>query len=117
MTAQAAFSGSCDATRAVTPRTGMIEGMTAEAIAVSKLASNRMSAGEAAAADYVDRSWIVSEGKIHGRSAPHTGDDTGRENRATQVDAVVITEADSKARIPGFAPAQRDPAHRIDDAD
>jgi hypothetical protein len=105
MTAQAAFPGSCDATRAFTPRTGMIEGMTAETIAVGKFASNRVSAGEAAAADYVDRSRIVSEGKIHGRSAPHAGDDTGRENRAAQVDAIVIAEADSKARIPGFAPA------------
>jgi hypothetical protein len=39
----------------------MIEGMTAKVIAMRKLASDRMTSGEAAAADYVDRSRIVSE--------------------------------------------------------
>lgn len=95
----------------------MIEGMTAKVIAMRKLATDRMTTGEAAAADYVDRSRIVSERQIDRRSAPYSRDDASREDGAAQVDAVVIAEADAEARIPGFAPAQRDPAHRIHDAD
>src|ERR1700722_8589602 len=95
----------------------MIERMTAEVIAMSKLSSHRMATSEAAATDHIDRSRIVSERKIDSRSAPHSGDDAGREDGAAQVDAIVITEADTEARIPGLAPAQRDPANRIHDAD
>jgi len=113
MTAQPAFPGSRYATRAVTPRTGMIEGVTAEVIAVSKLSSDRMATGETASADHVDRSRIVSERQIDRRAAPHTGDDSRREDGVAQVDAIVIAPADAEARIPGFAPAQGDPAHRI----
>src|ERR1700722_2746612 len=95
----------------------MIDSMTAEMIAMGKLASYRVPTGEASATDHIDRSRIVSERKIDRRSAPHSGDDASRENGAAQVDAIVITEADTEARIPGLAPAQRDPAHRIHDAD
>jgi hypothetical protein len=61
MTAHAAFPGPCDTASAFTPRTRMIERMTAEMIAMSKLASYRVAAGEASATDDIDRSRIVSE--------------------------------------------------------
>src|SRR5580698_4763131 len=91
----------------------MIESMTTEVIAVSKLASHGMAPGETASADHVDSSGVVSERQIDRRSAPYAGDNAGREDRAAQIDAIVIAEADSEAGIPGFAPAQRNPAHRI----
>src|SRR3984957_4927697 len=85
----------------------MIERMTAEMIAMGKLASYRVPTGEASAPDHIDRSRIVSERKIDRRSAPHSGDDASRENGAAQVDAIVITEADAEARIRGLPLSRR----------
>jgi hypothetical protein len=105
VTAQAAFPGSGDAAGTVSTGTGVVEGVASEVVAVREFASDGMASGEASAADYVDGAGIVPEGEIDGRSAPDSGDDSGGENRAAQVDAVVIAEADAEARIPGFTPA------------
>ena len=113
VTAHPSFPGPRDTSCAVTSRSRMIESMTAEGASMSKLASHWMATSETTPSDHIDRSRIVPERQIDRRAAPYTGNDTCRENRAAQVHAIVITEADAEARIPGFAPAQRDPAHRI----
>jgi hypothetical protein len=95
----------------------MIESMTTVGAAVSELTSDRVTSCETAATDRVDRCRIVPERQVDRRSAPYTGDDSSSEDGSAKVDAIVIAVADGEARIPGFAPAQRNPAHRIHDAD
>jgi hypothetical protein len=113
MTAKPAFAGSPDSAYTFTPRTGMIEGMTAETVAMHEFTSYWMAAGEPTASHHYDRSGVASISQVDCRSTPHTGYNAGREYRAAQVDTVVITPAHAIARIPRFAPAERDPAHRI----
>lgn len=117
MTAKPAFPGRPDVPRTAAVRMGMIEGVTAECASMSELPSHWMATGETAAPHHVDRRRVVSERQIDGRSTPYSGNDARPEDGAAKVDAIVIAPAHAEARIPGFAPAQRDPAYRIDDAD
>ena len=61
VTAHAAFPSTPDSPCAFTPRSGMIEGVTAEVVAMRKLAPYPVAAFEPAATHHVDRSWIVSK--------------------------------------------------------
>jgi len=113
MSTEAAFPGRRDSPCAAAERSGMIERVATEGSAMGELTAHGMSTGESAASHDVDRSRIVTEGQIHARPTPHTGDDARREDRTAQIDAVVVAEADAEGRIPRLAPAQRNPAHRI----
>jgi hypothetical protein len=117
MTTHASFPCGSDIADAFAPRSGMVEGVAAEPVSVYELASHRMSASESAAAHHDHRSGVTSERQVDRRTAPYSGDDARREDRAAEVDAVVVAVADAEARIPGLTPAQRDPGHRVYHAD